>query len=100
MAASAAHSSGSVHQGQVAGIRHSDSGEHEVANSASPESWSQWPCLNGLEFLENLRNPENLQPVALPLELKLFSRVPVVVSARLFGQTGMPSEAFARLLIK
>ena len=72
-----------------------DAGRHNAA-PASPDMWS---CLNGLEFLENLKNPENLQPSALPLELGLFSRIPVVVSARLFGQTGMPSETFARLLI-
>ena len=76
---------------------HADIGDQNVAVSASLDSWS---CLSGLEFLENLKNSENLQPLALPLELKLFSRVPVVVSARLFGQTGMPSETFARLLIK
>lgn len=73
-----------------------DAGKHDAAASASPHSWS---CLNGLEFLDNLKNPKNLQPAALPLELKLFSRIPVVVSARLFGQTGMPSETFARLLL-
>lgn len=71
-------------------------GKHDVA---SPLDCNSWPCLKGLEFLENLKNPQNLQPLALPLKLKLFSRVPVVVSARLFGQTGMPSETFARLLM-
>lgn len=75
---------------------HVGAGTHDVASASSCDSW---PCLKGLEFLENLKNPQNLQPLTLPLELKLFSRVPVVVSARLFGQTGMPSETFARLLI-
>lgn len=71
-------------------------GKHDVAK---PSAYDAWSCLKGLEFVENLKNPQNLQPLTLPLELKLFSRVPVVVSARLFGQTGMPSETFARLLI-
>lgn len=57
------------------------------------------PCLKNVEFLENLRNPRNLQPLSLPVQLKLFTRIPVVISARLFGQTGKPSEVFARLLI-
>lgn len=96
MSASAAQANGSVQQ-EAVGTSPADFEDHTAVDSASPESW---PCLRGLEFLENLRDPDNLQPVALPLEMKLFSRVPVVVSARLFGQTGMPSETFARLLIK
>lgn len=62
-------------------------------------SLASQPCLQNVEFLGNLRNPKNLQPVSLPLQLKLFSRVPVVMSARLFGQTGKPSEIYARLLV-
>ena len=57
-------------------------------------------CVQGIEFLQNLKNPSSLQPVSLPLQLKLFARIPVVISARLFGQTGKPSETFAHLLIK
>ena len=87
---------GSVQQAKDVSTSHADANKENKAVSASPDSWS---CLHGLEFLDNLTNPENLQPLALPLEFKLFSRVPVVVSARLFGQTGMPSETFARLLI-
>lgn len=83
-------------QAEGAGTSQVGAGKHDVAASESPHSWS---CLDGLEFLENVKNSENLQPAALPLELKLFSRIPVVVSARLFGQTGMPSETFARLLV-
>ena len=85
-----------VQQAKDISTSHADAGEQDKAVPATLDSWS---CLHGLEFLENLTNPENLQPLALPLELKLFTRVPVVVSARLFGQTGMPSETFARLLI-
>lgn len=66
---------------------------------ASHSSLALQPCLRKVEFLENLRNPRNLQPVSLPLQLKLFSRIPVVMSARLFGQTGKPSEIYARLLL-
>ena len=57
-------------------------------------------CMQGIEFVQNLKNPSNLQPASLPLQLKLFARIPVVVSARLFGQTGKPSETFAQLLVK
>ena len=57
------------------------------------------PCMQGIEFLQNIKNPNNLQPVLLPLQLKLFARIPVVISARLFGQTGKPSETFAQLLV-
>ena len=97
VATSAAQVNGIVNHAEVTGTSHAQNEELNVGSSASYDSWA---CLSGLEYLENLRNPDKLQPVALPLELKLFSRVPVVVSARLFGQTGMPSEAFARLLIK
>lgn len=79
------------------------------ANSAIPQesaslqeaqsSLALQPCLKNVEFMQSLRNPRNLQPVSLPVQLKLFSRIPVVVSARLFGQTGKPSEIFARLLV-
>ena len=57
-------------------------------------------CMQGIKFVQNLRNPSSLQPASLPLQLKLFVRIPVVVSARLFGQTGKPSETFAQLLVK
>ena len=69
----------------------------DTSMSASLESE---PCMQGIEFLQNLKNPSNLQPVSLPLQLKLFARVPVVISARLFGQTGKPSETFVHMLVK
>ena len=83
-------------------------GQHEVNNASAPQendataaaTLQSEPCLQGIEFVQNLKNPGNLQPVCLPLQLKLFARIPVVVSARLFGQTGKPSETFAQLLIK
>lgn len=70
--------------------------EHDASTSAGLEAE---PCMQGIEFLQNLKNPNDLQPVLLPLQLKLFTRIPVVVSARLFGQTGKPSETFAQLLV-
>jgi len=71
--------------------------ECDTSTSASLESE---PCMQGIEFLQNLKNPSNLHPVSLPLQLKLFARVPVVISARLFGQTGKPSETFVHMLVK
>lgn len=71
--------------------------ECDTSTSAGLESE---PCMQGIEFLQNLKNPSNLQPVSLPLQLKLFARIPVVVSARLFGQTGEPSETFVHMLVK
>lgn len=71
--------------------------ECDASTSAGPESE---PCMQGIEFLQNLKNPSNLQPVSLPLQLKLFARIPVVISARLFGQTGKPSETFVHMLVK
>lgn len=71
--------------------------ECDTSTSASLESE---PCMQGIEFLQNLKNPSDLQPVSLPLQLKLFARVPVVISARLFGQTGKPSETFVHMLVK
>lgn len=72
----------------------------DESNGTASASLMSEPCLQGIEFLQKLKNPDNLQPVSLPLQLKLFARIPVVVSARLFGQTGKPSETFAHLLIK
>lgn len=71
--------------------------EYDASTSAGLEAE---PCMQGIEFLQNLKNLNNLQPVLLPLQLKLFTRIPVVISARLFGQTGKPSETFAQLLVK
>ena len=76
----------------------SDTQNGASAQPVHPSLRSQ-ACLKNVEFLENLRNPRNLQPVSLPVQLKLFSRIPVVMSARLFGQTGKPSEIYARLLV-
>ena len=39
------------------------------------------------------------RPVALPLQLSMFSRVPVLVSARQHGASGRPAEPFARLYL-
>lgn len=92
-----AQAGGSAHQPGISGtssLESQDCGANAAGDLASEE------CLKGIEFLDNLKNASNLQPVALPLQLKLFSRIPVVVSARLFGQTGMPSETFARLFVK
>ena len=40
-----------------------------------------------------------VRAVALPLQLRMFSRVPVLVSARQHGASGRPSEPFARLYL-
>lgn len=77
---------------------HNEAASAVVASAAS--QLETWPCMQGIEFLHNLRNPSGLQPALLPMQLKLFARTPVVVSARLFGQTGKPSETFAHLLVK
>ena len=78
-----------------------DDGAGAVQGSPSVSAkLAEEPCMQGIEFSHNLKNPDNLQPVSLPLQLKLFARIPVVVSARLFGQTGKPSETFAQLLVK
>ena len=68
--------------------------------SASTSQKPYHVCLRGIEFLDNLKNTEDLQPVALPLQLKLFARDPFVVSSRVLGHTGMPSETFAHLLLR
>ncbi len=73
--------------------------ECDASTSAGLESEPQG-CMQGIEFLQNLKNPSDLQPVSLPLQLKLFARVPVVISARLFGQTGKPSETFVHMLVR
>ena len=79
-------------------LPHSSNTENDSAQPVQSRLTSQ-ACFRNVEFLENLRNPRDLQPVSLPLQLKLFSRIPVVMSARLFGQTGKPSEIYARLLV-
>ena len=92
-----AQTGASAHQPGTSGTSHVESQE---GDSIAAGHLTSEECLNGIEFLDNLKNAGNLQPAALPLQLKLFSRIPIVVSARLFGQTGMPSETFARLFIK
>lgn len=39
------------------------------------------------------------RPAALPLQLRMFDRVPVLVSARQHGASGKPAEPFARLYL-
>jgi hypothetical protein len=57
--------------------------------------------LRGIANAEALRVPSGAaaRPVQLPLQLRMFSRVPVVVSARLHGSSGKPAEPFARLYL-
>ena len=101
-------STSNQHSGDLTAVQVKDAAHHaetgypesEIRNDTTAGNLALEPCLKGIEFVENLKNPSNLQPVALPLQLKLFSRIPVVVSARLFGQTGMPSDTFARFLIR
>ena len=53
----------------------------------------------GITNLERLRNERNLQPVMLPLKLRMFSRVPVIISAQQFQTDGKPNAPFGRLYI-
>ena len=57
-------------------------------------------ALQDIEHADELDLSGSVQPVALPLRVSMFDRVPVVVSARQFGTTGRPSEPFARLLLR
>lgn len=62
-------------------------------------------ALEGIENAESLKlgggdgDSSGVVPATLPLQLSMFDRVPIVVSARQFGTTGRPSEPFARLLL-
>ena len=53
----------------------------------------------GINNLEHLKNAKGLQPVTMPLQLKMFSRVPVIVSAQQFQTEGKPNAPFGRLYI-
>ena len=53
----------------------------------------------GINNLEHLKNAKGLQPVTMPLQLKMFSRVPVIVSAQQFQTDGKPNAPFGRLYI-
>ena len=57
-------------------------------------------ALQGIEHADALDLTGSVQPVALPLRISMFDRLPVVVSARQFGTTGRPSEPFARFLLR
>ena len=55
--------------------------------------------IKGINNLERLRNERSLQPVTLPLQLRMFSRVPVIISAQQFQAEGKPNVPFGRLYI-
>ena len=44
-------------------------------------------------------NPAGLAPMALPAQLRVFSRVPVVLSAGAGGAANRPFDITARLLL-
>ena len=69
-------------------------------SGGASETQQMLSCLEGLEFPEALTNPSHLKPVSLPLSLKMFDKVPLVLSAKLFGQTGQPSAVHARIYIE
>ena len=48
---------------------------------------------------ENLSNPEGLEPMSLPAELKALQTVPVVLTSVLSG-SGRPSSVSAKLYVK
>jgi hypothetical protein len=52
-----------------------------------------------IKNLEHLRNERNLQPVTLPIKLRMFSQVPVIISAQQFQTDGKPNAPFGRLYI-
>lgn len=56
------------------------------------------PCLAAISNSENLHNPGSIQPVSLPLEVKAFTKLPVVVSAKSSG-VAKPLVAFAMLFL-
>ena len=53
----------------------------------------------GVNNLQHLKNVKGLQPVMMPLQLKMFSRIPVIVSAQQFQTDGKPYAPFGRLYI-
>ena len=55
--------------------------------------------VRGINNLDCLRNERSLQPVTLPLQLRMFSRVPVIVSAQQYQAVGKPNAPFGRLYI-
>jgi hypothetical protein len=46
-----------------------------------------------------IRNPSDIQPVPLPLEVQMFTRMPIVLTARFFAETAKPTRPCARLYI-
>lgn len=61
------------------------------------------PDLPHPAVLRDVDNAESargeVRAAALPLQLRMFSRVPVLVSARQHGASGRPAEPFARLYL-
>jgi hypothetical protein len=55
---------------------------------------------DGMDRTAPLRNPLDVQPASLPLELELFNRVPIVLTARFFAESAKPTRAHARLYLQ
>lgn len=53
-------------------------------------------CLSAIQNANNLVNTGRLEPVTLPLEIKAFTKLPVLVSAK-SGAFGKPLASYAVL---
>ncbi len=76
-----------------------------ATDAATPGTAAQQPhpeVLHGIDNIGALRIAEASgapRPARLPLRLRVFARVPLVVSARLHGASGKPTELFGRLYL-
>ena len=55
------------------------------------------PCLAAISNADKLQNRDSLQPLSLPLEIRAFSKLPVIVCAKSPGQCKAPSQLCAAL---
>jgi hypothetical protein len=55
-------------------------------------------CMADIQNASNLLTTEGLQPLTFPLEIKAFTKLPVVVSAQSYGP-GKPLSAFGVLYL-
>lgn len=72
----------------------------EGVTAAQTNSKPDFSTTSWLKGLQALRNPKQLSPVKLPLQLSLFSRVPIIVGAHISDRTGHPVGIAGKLYIE
>ena len=75
--------------------------KHEAAAATTAASNSKAEaCYDEIENFETLHNPDDVQPVSLPLVVRPLCSVPLVVAGARSKASGSPAGIQAKLFVK